>query len=194
MEITVRDYEPSDAEQAIAVYRDALDSLRKSKGGSHPDAYIDKLLSASEAEILKTIRYPEHLAVALSNGEIVGIGGLTDRLKNRIMGSTYSCNHYVKKAFQGAGVGTKLKSWTIERAKGLGYRKIYGYSTNEGRRMNEKFGASFFPAFDAFREGSGITVHYYEIHLKKSMLNGLRLEPYLSELSSLSRLLKKIRG
>ena len=190
---TVRDYSPSDKDAIIDVFRDASRSLKKSEGGSHPDGFIDRQLSAPDGEILSNLLYSNELGVAESDGKIVGIGGITNRLKNRIIGSTYSCNHYVRKAYQGAGIGSMLKKWSIGRAKELGFRKIYGYSTPEAVAFNKKHGAVFFPEFDQKRGGSEVVVHYYEIELKKSFLNGLKLEPYISELSSVSRMLKNKR-
>jgi GNAT superfamily N-acetyltransferase len=196
MELILRDFEPSDAPQIIEVYRDATQSLRKSNGGSHPDDYIEKLITAPDEEILRQLIYSDELILAevRGTGEIAGMGGLTNRLKNRILGSTYSCNHYVKRKFQGVGVGSLLKKATLERANKLGFRKMYGYSTEEAINFNKKHGAVFYPQFNAFREGSEVLVHYYEVELRKSVLNRLRIEPYTSELSIMSGLLRKVKN
>jgi hypothetical protein len=200
MDILVRNYLPSDATAVAAVYRDSLDGLRKSKGGSHGDDYVDRMLSKTDEQIMKKLLYSNEFFVAQvrESGEVVGIGGITNRLKHRILGSAYSANLYVKRKFQrgrsGIPVGSLIRSATIERAKSLGFRKLYGYATPEAVNFQKKHGAALYPSHNTKRSGSDITVHYYEVELKKHPLNAIRIEPYVSELSFLSRLLLRLRA
>lgn len=101
------------------------------------------------------------------------------------MGSVCSRGFYVKEKFQrgraGVSVGKLLAKARIKWASEMGFRKMYGYSTPESTGFHEKFGARFFSSHDSIYAGD-VRVHYYEIELRPSRLNGLRFEPYVSEL------------
>ncbi len=92
MEIVLRDYALKDAPAIIAVFRDSLDSLRKSKGGMHPDSYVDGILKQPDDQILSRLTYGNLMVVAVvrATGEIVGMSAITKRWKHRLISSTYS--------------------------------------------------------------------------------------------------------
>lgn len=183
VEIRIRRYEGRDAPQAVAVFRDANNSIRKSRGGAHPDSEVDALLSKSDAELLSIITHGSVIFVAevAGTGEIAGMGAITNNLVARMLGSTYSKNHYVKEAFQhgkaGVSLGRPLRDATLAEAKRLGFRKMYGFSTPESVGFHKKFGAVFHPRYNTRMFGT-VIVEYYEIELRKSVLNGIRMEPY----------------
>ncbi|HSB47677.1 MAG TPA: GNAT family N-acetyltransferase [Candidatus Bilamarchaeum sp.] len=196
MDVFVRKYSPPD--DIVGVYRDSLGSLRKSAGGSHPDDYVDRMLSRSDGQLMRALLYANELFVAEAGGAIAGMGGFAARLKHRILGSVYSANFYVRREFQhgksGISVGSLLRNATIEHARRLGFRKMYGYSTEEAISFHKKHGAVFYPEHNVKIRGTGITVHYYEISLKSHPLNGIRIEPYFSEQSFLSKVVGMLRG
>jgi hypothetical protein len=192
MELVIRDYRPEDWSQAAAVYRSAIDSLRESKGGQHPDGTINAWLSVADAQFRKNLEYSNVTVVSEMNGKIVGLGAIAYRLKHRLIGSAYSSNHYVHADFQhgkgGVSVGSAIRKATIEKARFMGLRKLYGYSTAEAIAFHKKAGAVFYPQFDAYRDDMKAKVHYYEIELRPSVLNRIPIEPLLSELSPFARL------
>lgn len=183
VEIAIRKYEDRDAQGVLAVFRDANDTLRKSRGGAHPDCDVDALLSKSDDELLGIIRHGSVIFVAevKGTGEIAGMGAITNNLVARTLGSTYSKNHYVKEAYQhgkaGVSLGRPLRDATLAEARRLGFRKMYGYSTPEAAGFHRKFGAVFHPRYNTVMFGS-VVLQYYEIELRKSALNGIHMEPY----------------
>lgn len=202
MNILIRDHRPEDAKQIADVYRDSYGGLRVSKGGQHPDSMVDKEISKSDEELFSYLKSDSSLVVAevQETNEIVGFGALKFNFLNSLIKSAYSKSHYVKKTYQGGkkgvSVGRLLRQATIDKAKKLGFRKIYGY-TLEAVAFHKKFGAVFYPAYNSPPNDYGISLNYYEIILQKSFWNKFHVEPYFSELSSLAKLyvmmLKKFR-
>ncbi|NYZ74139.1 hypothetical protein H0O00_03275 [Candidatus Micrarchaeota archaeon] len=185
MEIILRDYRIEDRNQAREVVRDANNSLRKSCGGMHPDEAIDHLTRKVQMrDIPRNPRLQPGMVVAevKETGEIIGTGAITRSLLDKLLGSAYSTTHYVKQDFQrgkaGVSVGSLLRKETIARAKALGCRKMYGLSTPEAVGFHSKFGARFFPNHDRSYLYPPVRLCYYEMELKPSMWNGLRIEPY----------------
>ncbi|MEW6723147.1 MAG: GNAT family N-acetyltransferase [Candidatus Micrarchaeota archaeon] len=189
MEIIIRDYRPEDAGQVIEVYRDSVQSMRESAGGLHPDSSVERLLSRRDEAILASHTEGGVLLVAEldSTGRLAGMGAVATPLSS-LIGSAYSRSFYVRREFQrgkgGLPVGSMLREAAIARAKKMGFRKIYGYSTPEAIPFHKKFGAVFYPEHDLPYLDSSATLHYYEIELKKSPLNGIRVEPLLFRLSA----------
>jgi L-amino acid N-acyltransferase YncA len=183
MEIVVREYRKEDAKQVIGVFRESYDGLRASKGGNHPDETVDRTISRSDAEILQELEYGAFLLVAQvkESGEIAGMSAFQNRWINSFLKTTYGRSMYVKPAFQrgksGIRVGTLLRKTLLERAVSMGFRKVYGYSTPEAVGFHEKFGAKFFPSFNS--RGTSIEFHYYELNLRPSIWNEIRIEPYI---------------
>ena len=192
----IRKYDPKDSRQIVAVYRDSYDGLRASRGGKHPDSVVDKVLSQSDQQILRYLTKNAQIVVAEMDGEIAGMGAIKINWLHRILGSAYSTGHYVKKKFQkgksGVNVGSALRKATIEKASQLGCRKIYGYSTMEAVNFHRKFGAEFYPKYDNYLKYPDAMAHYYEIILRPSFWNGIRIEPYVSDRSFLGKLLFKV--
>ncbi|MDD5172247.1 MAG: GNAT family protein [Candidatus ainarchaeum sp.] len=190
MEIIIRDYRQEDSAQVASVFRDASQVLRKSRGGSHPDKTIDEQLRGSDRDILVKFAGGTKLIVAevKETGEIVGTGGISHGALERLTGSTYSTAHYVKSDFQrgkaGVPVGSMIRKEILARATALGCRKIYGFSTPEAVGFHKKHGAVFFPCHDRY-EGNDMRLPYYEVELKPSMWNRLRIEPYVFKLNEL---------
>jgi len=186
-QVIIRRYREADGPQAVAVFRDASGTLRKSRGGTHPDEEVDLLLGKDDKSLLELLLHGSIVFVAEveGTGELAGIGALTDNLPARITNSTYSRNHYVREAFQhgkaGFSIGRPLREATIGEAKRLGYRKMYGFSTPEAVGFHRKFGAVFYPEHNAKLFGT-VTVQYYEIELRKSAWNRLHIEPYVHRL------------
>lgn len=184
MNIIIRDYRPNDEAQIVDVYRDGCNSLRQSRGGLHPETTVDTLLNKPDKKIGAMLT-KSRLSVAevKETGELAGIGGMTNGLLSRILKSTFSKNHYVKEKFQrgraGIHVGAMLRQATIDRAKNLGFRKIYGYSTQEATGFHKRFGARFFPKYDSSQDKGLVQHHYYEIELRYSIWNKLRIEPHI---------------
>ena len=185
IELLIRDYSPGDFIGVLDVYRDALRSLKVSKGGKHPDASIDKAISASDEDMFGQIAGYGVLLVAEVKGtnEIVGIGSLGTGRLNHLIGSTYSRAHYVKLAYQkgrmGVNVGTVLRQATIRRASSMGFRKVFGHATVESVGFHSRFGARFFPSYDMKNPDGSIAGCYYEFIIRESLLNNLPLEPFV---------------
>jgi hypothetical protein len=192
MEVFIRDFQSGDEISLVKIYRDALNSLRKSRGGMHPDDYISSMINKPDAKIIHDLLYGSVVVVAVvkQSREIIGMGAITNRLKHRLLGSTYSKNHYVLERYQrgrmGISVGSLLKKATIRKAKDMGFRKIYGYSTPESASFHKKFGSTLYPSKDVSKDG--IEFRYFEIVLREGLVNRLPVEPLISELSPLGRL------
>lgn len=196
MEITIRDSRPGDSSSMVRVYRDAMDTLRKSRGGLHPDEEIGFLTSRPDDGILHQLAGGSAVVVAQSDeGEVVGIGAISIRLKHRLLGSTYSKNHYVIERCQrgrcGVSIGSMLREATIRKAKERGFRKLYGYATPESIGFHKRFGAVFMPYGNAKK--NGVEYHYYELVLRDSPLNILPVELLFAELSPLARFAERLR-
>lgn len=191
IEINVRDYRSEDASRVVEVFRDAYNTLRKSKGGMHRDDQVEQALHTSDKNILARMTYEVMLVVAevKETGEIVGTGGISFGLMSRLLNSTYSRNHYVKEVFQrgraGVSVGSMLRRATIDKARSMGFRKIYGFSTPESKGFHQRFGAVFFPAYDMTFSESTVGFNYYEIHLRPCIWNRIIIEPYVARLKKL---------
>lgn len=185
MGIRVRPYEDRDAEQVVDVYRDAYEVLRSSKGGQHPDRVVEAVQRMSNEALLERVvaGYALFVAEEVETGRLIGIGAVSNRLIDRWLRSGRSKSHYVRASAQGGkggvGVGSLLRTETLAHAKRLGYRKVWGYSQPESRRWHEKFGARFYPRHDTFNPEHSLVVHFYEITLRESPWNRLRIEPWL---------------
>lgn len=185
MEIVIREYQPHDAAQLVGIFRDSYGTLRRSRGGQHPDHEVDKLIIRPDSEILAMLERGSEVLVAevRGTGELAGTAAFTTNLLSRILNSTYSRNHYVKEAFQkgraGVSVGSLLRRATIERARARGFRKMYGFSSPEAEGFHRKFGFRFVPGHD-YNYLPGVEARYYELELNRSALNRLPLEPWAS--------------
>lgn len=190
VEIIIRDYRPGDAGQVVSIYRDSFSTLKRSNGGQHPDECVDSIIQKPDEYLLRKITDRGIIVVAQIKGsdEIVGLGAISDTLTSRILGSRYSRSHYVKSDFQkgksGVNVGSMLRRATIEKAKSLGARKLFGYATNESAGFHRKFGARFLPIYNGSYLG-GVPTNYYEIELRKSLWNHIPLEPLAFHLSKI---------
>ncbi len=199
MNIIIRDYKPSDAAQVVQVYRDSFDSNRKSRGGLHPDKAVDELLSKTDNELHSMIAKGVLMVAQIKEtGELAGIGGISNKWINRLLKSTYSKNHCVKERFQhgrcGVSVGSLIRKSTIDKARHMGFTKIYGYSTPEAITFHKKFGARFFPQYNFRYLHKAVELQYYEIALRPGILNNIRLEPYLFQLGKIrNRILSLLR-
>lgn len=191
MSIRIRPYEDKDAAGVVEVYRDAYDVLRASRGGRHSDEIVDRIQGLSDGALLDRLLVGYHLVVAENEGDgtLLGIGAVSDRWIDRVLRSARSKNHYVRLGLQrgkgGVGLGTLLREVTLGRARDLGYRKVWGYAQPESKGWHGKFGARFYPRHDTYNPDHSITVHYYEIELRKSFWNSIRIEPCLFRLSKL---------
>jgi len=200
MNIIIRDYKAGDSSQIVEVFRDSMNTLRKSKGGTHPDDAVDKAVNEPDDELQKMLEWGSAIIVAevQETGEIAGMGAITTKWYNRLLRSTMSRAHFVKEKFQrgraGVSVGKMLRIASIQKAKGLGFRKIFGYSTPEAVGFHKKFGAVFYPEHNGFYLDKRVVTQYYEIELRKSALNRMRPEAYISGASHLTgRLFASIR-
>lgn len=184
MEIDIRKARNGDLPALPQIFRNANDTLRQSRGGTHPDSDVDMLNRMTDSELLGILRRGAVIFVAEVKGtnQLAGMGAITDNLPARLMGSTYSRNHYVLESFQkgksGVSVGRLLREATLAEARRLGFRKIYGYSTPEAAGYHKKFGAVFYPRYNSRLVGT-VVLQYYEIELRKSILNSLHVEPYV---------------
>ncbi len=195
MEIEIRDYRSGDAKQVIEVFRDSFNTLRKSRGGNHKDSTVDSVVNQPDDATLRMVTSGRLLLVAevTETGEIAGIGAISDTRADRILGTRYSRTHYVKEKFQrgkaGVSVGKMLRLATIEKAKKLGARKMFGYATIESVGFHKKFGARFMPMFNSSYL-DGVRSYYYEIELRPSFWNRITVEPFIFQFS---KLLGKLR-
>ena len=197
VEIEIRDYRPSDAKQVIEVFRDSFNTLRKSRGGNHEDSTVDRVVGQSDKSTLWMVTSGRLLLVAVvkKTGEIAGIGAISDTKADHLLGTRYSRTHYVKEKFQhgkaGVSVGKMLRLSTIEKARKLGARKLFGYATIESVGFHKKFGARFMPMFNSSYL-DGVRSYYYEIELRPSFWNRITIEPFIFQLSKfLGKLRKK---
>jgi hypothetical protein len=169
----------------LGVYRDSMQSLRLSQGGNHPEWAVDKAVSKPDEELLSgmTCKSIIFIAEVKGSGEIVGIGGLGMGLLNRLAGCAYSKAHYVKRAYQkgraGVPVGSMLRKATIAEAARMGFRKMYGYTTSESVSFHAKAGARMVPAFDRMHKELKVRLRYYDVELRRSILNALPIEPMI---------------
>lgn len=196
MSVRIRPYEARDAPGVVEVYRDAYDALRVSLGGRHADSIVDRIQALPDEALLDRLLCGYHLVVAESetDGRLLGIGAISDRRVDRLLKSARSKSHYVRAGQQrgrgGVGLGTKLREETLERARQQGYRKVWGYSQPESKGWHEKFGACFHPRHDTYNPEHEMTVHYYEIELRKSPWNAVRIEPILVRVAGQLRTLR----
>ena len=185
VEILIREYRPEDASRVLEAYRDSMQSLRASQGGIHPEWAVDMDISRPDEELLSGMTYRSILLVAevKGTGEVAGIGGLGIGLLNRLAGCVYSKAHYVKRAFQrgkaGISVGSMLRKATISTASGMGFRKLYGYTTSESVSFHAKAGARLVPMFNRMHKERKVCLRYYEIELRRNILNALPIEPII---------------
>jgi hypothetical protein len=199
MEIIVRPYREGDP--IVGIYRDSNNTLRKSRGGLHPDAVVDEAVGRKDADILKELLFGGGMMVAevKDTGELAGIHAFNDRWINRLLGSAYSRSLYVAGKFQhgkaGVSVGMLLRKAILASARDKGYRKVFGYSTPEAIGFHKKFGAVFFPRYNHKLKGKDMQFHYYEVELRHSKFHGPRLEPYLFDFIGLYlRVIGRIGG
>jgi L-amino acid N-acyltransferase YncA len=191
LNLLVRPYRSSDAREIVRVYRDAYNSLRVSRGGLHPDWIVEKVQNKSDEELLMRLKDGYSLAVAEveETGELVGIGAISNRSIDRIFRSARSKSHYVRESCQrgkaGISVGSMLRRATLDRAKALGFRKVWGYAQPESRKWHKKFGARFYSRHDTYNPEHMARVHYYEIELRPSFWNSIRIEPCLFRIGKL---------
>ncbi|MDF1552412.1 MAG: hypothetical protein P1P84_05085 [Deferrisomatales bacterium] len=191
MQIRIRPYRPADAAGILDVYRDGYEVFRHSRGGQHADAIVDRIQSMPDAALLRRLLDGYWLVVAEDEhtGRLLGIGAISDRRIDRVLRSARSKSHYVRLDLQaakgGAGLGTRLRNATLGRARELGYRKVWGYSMPESRGWHGKFGARFYPRHDTYNPEHSGMVGYYEIELRASFWNRVRIEPCLYRLSKL---------
>lgn len=196
MSVRIRPYETEDAAGVVEVYRDAYDVLRASRGGRHADEIVDRVQAMSDDALLDRLLVGYHLVVAENeeDGALLGIGAVSDRGIDRVLRSARSKSHYVRLGLQrgkgGVGLGTLLREVTLGRARELGYRKVWGYAQLESKAWHGKFGARFYPRHDTYNPEHSMRVHYYEIELKKSFWNSVRIEPCLFRVSKLVPTLK----
>lgn len=191
MSIRIRPYAEEDAPGVVEVYRDAYDVLRTSRGGRHSDEIVDRIQAMSDETLLDRLLVGYHLVVAESEegAILLGIGAISDGWIDRVLRSARSKSHYVRLGLQrgkgGVGLGTLLREVTLGRARDLGYRKVWGYAQPESKGWHGKFGARFYPRHDTYNPEHSMMVHYYEIELRKSIWNSVRIEPCLFRLSKL---------
>ncbi|MFH0884972.1 MAG: hypothetical protein V1861_04640 [Candidatus Micrarchaeota archaeon] len=185
MKITLREYVPGDFSRVARVIRDGFDTLRESRGGKHPDEELDIWLKQDDEAIAGVVLKDAVVLIAedRDTGEIAGVGGFTNRISDRLLGSTYLKGLFVREKYQrgksGPHVGSILRDERLRRAKKMGFRKIYAFSGPEALGFNAKAGSKFYPEHDMAYMWGKVRVHYYEIELRESPLNSLRLEPYL---------------
>lgn len=200
MAIRVRPYEDRDAEQVVDVYRDAYEVLRASKGGRHPDRVVEAVQGISNEALLERVVAGHALFVAeeVETDRLLGIGAVSIRPLDRWLRSGRSKSHYVRASAQGGeagvGVGSLLRTETLAHAKRLGYRKVWGYAQPESRRWHERFGAHFYGRHDTFSPEHSVVVHYYEIILRDSLWNRMRIEPRIYRVSKSLRSLSRERS
>ncbi len=193
----IREYRADDASQIVEVYRDACNTLRKSKGGIHPDSVIDSWFEKSDKEIHSELIRNCALFVAEveETGEIAGIGGIKITWLDKLINSVHSHNNFVKEKFQrgrsGFNVGSMLRKAAIEKAKVMGFRKMYASSTPEAVGFHKRCGAQFFPQHNTVSR-AGTEYHYYEIELRPSRWNNLRIEPYCIWINGIIHKLRKL--
>ncbi|MCI0503241.1 GNAT family N-acetyltransferase [Candidatus Micrarchaeota archaeon] len=200
IEIIVRECRPEDRIHLADVFRDSYDSLRKSRGGMHPDELVDRVISRADEEILSDLEYGGVVLVAEEKpgGEIAGVASITDRWINSLVGSSYSRSLYVRSAYQrgrcGVNVGSILRSAILDKARRRGFRKVFGYSTPEAIGFHTRFGARFQPFFNHRDKGS-FSFHFYEIELKPHPLNLIPIEPFIVSFTRFySGLMRIMRG
>jgi len=200
MDISIRDYEPRDSEGVVDAYLDSSNSLRKSRGGQHPDEAIDGIINRSREETLHILLYGNHMLVAevKGSGEIAGFGALGKRWINLFSGSASIKFIYVKERYQGGKAGVKVGSLLmeamVEKASAMGFRKIFGYSVPEAVGFHGKSGAVFFPSHAVFHPMEKVTLLYYEICLRPSVWNGLRIEPHMTAITGHYVSLRRMLG
>ncbi|MBU0527931.1 GNAT family N-acetyltransferase [Candidatus Micrarchaeota archaeon] len=200
MEVIIRGYLPEDGAGIVRIYKNALETLRKSKGGDHDDYSIDKILSGSDKKILSDLFCRNDIVlVADAEGIPVGFTSFSNRLIDKILKSTYGSNIYVAKEFQRGKIGVNVGRMLVSERKRLmskmNYRKYYSYSTPESVAFGKKCGVKYYPAHNTYSLNSSLALHYYEFILRPSFLNKIRIEPYLFELSILfGKALGKLKG
>ena len=193
MRIRVRPYETRDTEQVVDVYRDAYDVLRASGGGQHPDRVVEAIQGMSNESLLDRVLegYALFVAEEVDTDRLIGIGAVSNRRVDRWLRSARSKSHYVRAAAQGGqkgvGVGSLLRAETLAYAKDLGCRKVWGYAQPESRRWHEKFGARLYPRHNTVNPEHSLRVHYYEIVLRESLWNSVRIEPCIFRITKFLR-------
>lgn len=185
MGIILREFVQSDLAQVACAIRDSHNTLRKSRGGTHPDGALDRFLSVSDAKLAGYVLRDAKVIVAFDegSGKVAGVCAFTSRISDRLLGSTYLKGLYVREGYQrgksGAKVGSMLRDERLRLVGRQGFRKVYAFAVPESIGFHKKSGAVFYPQHDIYYLENAVCLAYYEIILKKSVLNGIRIEPYL---------------
>jgi hypothetical protein len=191
MRVAVREYASQDASHIVEVFRDSYNTLRKSRGGAHPDEAVNRIGALPDKTIQSLLTDGTILFVAevAETGEIVGLASFTYRLANRIFKSAQGNNLYVKEKFQrgkaGSSIGTMLIKAQSKKLAFLGFRKLYFYASPESVNFQKKMGAKFYSVHDHFFSCDNLTYKYCEVELRPNIMNNIRFEPCLIELISL---------
>jgi len=200
MEVIIRGYLKEDGPEIVSIYKDAIETLRKSNGGEHNDTSIDKICGEADEKILSDLFCRNDIIlVADVNGAPVGFTSFSNRFIDKILRSAYGSNTYVAPKFQRGKMGVNVGRMLIDERKktiaGMNYRKYYSYSTPESVAFGKKCGVKYYPAHNTYSLNSRLALHYYEMLLRPSFLNKIRFEPYLFELSILfGKLINKLKG
>lgn len=189
MDVRIREYQPEDLDELLEVFHKSNDSLRVSRGGSHPDKRIDRLQAFPKEQTLRHLTHNAVVLVAEAEGEIAGFAGFSNGLAEKILKSTYGKSLYVRPDFQrgrkGVSIGSLLYSERRKEAARRGFRKIYSYSVPESVGFQKKQGAVFYPSHDTYSLNPEVKLMYFELKLRESAFNSVRAEPYIFELRML---------
>jgi L-amino acid N-acyltransferase YncA len=189
MGLIVRDFSPQDLPAVIETYRDANNTLRESRGGIHPDHTIDRIVNLPDEKLAPMLTRGAVVLVAEHGGEIAGFTAFSNSFTDRLLRTTYGKSLYVKEKFQrgkaGVSVGKELMLARKRKLQSLGFRKYYSYSVPESVGFQKKFGAKFYPFHDTYSLNKSVRMRYFDVEIKPSALNRLRVEPFIFELNCL---------
>jgi L-amino acid N-acyltransferase YncA len=189
MEFVIREFSSADVPGIVDTFRDANNVLRKSKGGTHPDKTIDRIVNLPDNRLADMLTKDAFVLVAAIDGKIAGFTAFSNCLTDRILKTVYGKNLYVREKFQrgkaGINVGKELLSARKERMLAMGIRKYYSYSVPEAVGFQKKIGAKFHPFHDSYSLNESVKMKYFEVDIRPTMLNAVRVEPFIFELKFL---------
>ncbi len=120
---------------------------------------LPELHEANEEYYRAALADGSHIACfAEQNGTAVGCGGVCifremPSPDNPSGGCAYLMNIYTRSAYRGTGVGRKIVTWLVEKAREKGITKIYLESSDSARSLYQ--GLGFIPMENYLRLGDG---------------------------------------
>jgi len=146
MNMEIKQLNINDIELLIQLRMEVLADVFKKDFEKISPAEIENLKQENKNYYLNRLATEEHIACVVYNeNNILGCGGMClynempspDNINGKC---AYLMNIYVKPKYRKQGIGKKICSWLIERAKSKNITKIYLETSDTAKVMYEKLG------------------------------------------------------